>query len=368
MSNFSTLFTKLRDTVHQDEDKESSNTSKKRHTEPVVALKNEEKELRISSKRPREFQEPETQTTKDENDAIISKSKIRPFIPPKDYKDMSIPLSFLCIGAQKAGTTWLHEILRTHPNICLPRNCKEVHFWDWYRGKGLGWYSRQFIQSSCTTTRTHDSLHAIFHPATVYGEITPCYAILPEATIQEIQYLFPNLKIIFIARNLVDRAWSAILMELRHASRGIQPGEFPSSTQTTTPVYNAMEDPTQYKIEYFMQRLCHSTHTSRSNYSQALRTWLKYFPSQQIIILHYSDISNHPHQFMEQVCKHIGIEYIQNKTFQDKDLYRKVNQGTGPTLNYPIPAQVQKQFEEYLQPYQDDFNLLLRELHYSWQL
>ena len=36
---------------------------------------------------------------------------------------------FLCIGAQKAGTSWLDVMLRQHPGVFLPP-MKEVHFYD----------------------------------------------------------------------------------------------------------------------------------------------------------------------------------------------------------------------------------------------
>ena len=35
---------------------------------------------------------------------------------------------FIGIGAQKAGTTWLHRNLQLHPQIWMPR--KEVHYFD----------------------------------------------------------------------------------------------------------------------------------------------------------------------------------------------------------------------------------------------
>ena len=37
--------------------------------------------------------------------------------------------SFVCIGAQKAGTTWLYDNLRPHPEVWLPQ-VKEIHFFD----------------------------------------------------------------------------------------------------------------------------------------------------------------------------------------------------------------------------------------------
>ena len=38
-------------------------------------------------------------------------------------------LDFVCIGAQKAGTTTLHDVLKEHPDIYLPPR-KEAHFFD----------------------------------------------------------------------------------------------------------------------------------------------------------------------------------------------------------------------------------------------
>ena len=37
--------------------------------------------------------------------------------------------NFLCIGAQKSGTTWLYYNLKEHPQIWLPLY-KEIHYFD----------------------------------------------------------------------------------------------------------------------------------------------------------------------------------------------------------------------------------------------
>ena len=36
---------------------------------------------------------------------------------------------FLCIGSQKAGTSWLFEQIRQHPDIWMPP-IKELHYFD----------------------------------------------------------------------------------------------------------------------------------------------------------------------------------------------------------------------------------------------
>ncbi|MFL5992247.1 MAG: hypothetical protein ACJ73W_09685, partial [Rubrobacteraceae bacterium] len=41
---------------------------------------------------------------------------------------MTFP-EYIGIGAQKAGTTWLHRNLQAHPGIWMPRE-KELHYFD----------------------------------------------------------------------------------------------------------------------------------------------------------------------------------------------------------------------------------------------
>src|SRR2546423_15293863 len=42
---------------------------------------------------------------------------------------MSSGPDFLCIGAQRAGTGWLYEQLRNHPDFWMPP-MKELHYFD----------------------------------------------------------------------------------------------------------------------------------------------------------------------------------------------------------------------------------------------
>ena len=51
---------------------------------------------------------------------------------------------FLCVGAQKAGTTTLQKLLGNHPNIYLPAQ-KELQFFSINYDKGLDWYGNHFL-------------------------------------------------------------------------------------------------------------------------------------------------------------------------------------------------------------------------------
>ncbi len=48
---------------------------------------------------------------------------------------------FVVIGAQRAGTTWLYECLKAHPDVFLP-DTKELHFFDHHFDKGESYYRR----------------------------------------------------------------------------------------------------------------------------------------------------------------------------------------------------------------------------------
>jgi hypothetical protein len=52
--------------------------------------------------------------------------------------------NFICVGAQRSGTTWLAGKMRSHHEILLPENKKEVHFFDRHYSRGLEWYKNFF--------------------------------------------------------------------------------------------------------------------------------------------------------------------------------------------------------------------------------
>jgi hypothetical protein len=285
-------------------------------------------------------------------------------IPPRkkrriqDLSQLTVKVSFLGIGAQKAGTTWLHEMLRKHPDLCLPEQ-KEIHFWDWpkNRRKGLGWYSDQFQQGPKEKLR---------------GEITPCYCALSEDDICEIKDIFPDLKIIFIARDIVDRAYSALVMELRNSVRGIPAGNFAIEDNVNKKDLDRFErdaNPSKYSDDYFMDRLRHSTHRERNDYAKALRSWLKFIPESNLLILNYDDISSKPKETLEDVCNHLGVQ-VQPllDVLSNRELTSRVNATPRTAKGSSLRLSLRRKMEVELNPLITEFNGLLSDLNHSWKL
>jgi hypothetical protein len=107
---------------------------------------------------------------------------------------MTLP-SFIGIGAERCGTTWLHLLLRQHPKVYMPSRRKELDFFNRNYDKGREWYESFFP----------DPQDAVAYKA--IGEISPGYLGFPEAaermaSVQSIR------KLIAILRNPVDRAYS----------------------------------------------------------------------------------------------------------------------------------------------------------------
>ena len=112
---------------------------------------------------------------------------------------MKDKLSFFVIGAQKAGTTSIHNILSKHPKLCLP-TIKETHFFSKNENyiKGNKWYYSWFDNMSDK----------------ILGEVDPEYLYYPEAA-KRIKKNFTNPKFIVVLRHPMERAYSHYLMSVR---------------------------------------------------------------------------------------------------------------------------------------------------------
>lgn len=177
---------------------------------------------------------------------------------------------FLGVGVGKAGTTWLYENLKIHPELYLPE-IKELHY---FAGSNF-----------------HQSLRAYlryFKPGLgkVKGEISPSYAPLPLGRIRFIRRLIPDVKIVFLLRNPVDRAWS-------HAKFHLVNGKEEE--------YESIPPDSFY--ETFRTWRCRVS----GEYTFLLRNWESFFPSEQIFIGFFEDIASRPQQLLEELFRFLGV-------------------------------------------------------------
>ena len=140
---------------------------------------------------------------------------------------------FLCIGAHKGGTTWLYQQLDSHPAFWMPP-FKELHYFDQLSNVERASSPRcrderdlRFLESiknlSAKPYIDLENYARLFEPkgSLLSGDISPNYSTLTNGVIRRVVGYFSPLKVIFLARDPVERVWSHLSMEVRY--RQIEP-------------------------------------------------------------------------------------------------------------------------------------------------
>ncbi|MEL7408964.1 MAG: sulfotransferase, partial [Cyanobacteria bacterium J06558_2] len=145
----------------------------------------------------------------------------------------------------------------------------------------------------------------------ITGDITPLYYQLPESEIKYIKDLLPDLKIIILLRNPIDRAWSKAKMNLcQHQGRklkDISQEEF----------YN------NFSKEY----------EQLSSYMSLIKQWKKYFSDKNIYIGYYDKLVANPSLLFDEICGFLQIEYDLLPSDRRNKLSARVN--VGVKINIP---------------------------------
>ena len=134
---------------------------------------------------------------------------------------------FLCVGSQKGGTSWLYRQLALHPDFWMPP-IKEIHYFDKLsRNKRLSPPRCRDERDVCflesmksLSSRPNIDLEnygrLFMHKGSLLsGDISPGYSTLSDEIIERVVGYFRNLKVIFLARDPVERAWSQLSMGVR---------------------------------------------------------------------------------------------------------------------------------------------------------
>jgi len=246
---------------------------------------------------------------------------------------------FLCIGAQRSGTSWLYENLRAHPHAWLPP-IKEIQYFNsldkplrrklnvyfrHLRGRilddfhekrplaNLSWDIRYFLGR-----RSDDWYKGLFRPAAnqVAGEISPDYAALELDEIEHIHKLNPKLKIIYLMRDPIERSWSGATKDLaRQRRRHLE----------------AVPD------DELLKKLSGPGTMARSNHILVLEKWSSIFGSGQIFIGFFDDVEKKPEELVGNIYRFLGLS--NSADYIPANLDKKVN--AAGEYKSPIPMRFQ---------------------------
>lgn len=100
--------------------------------------------------------------------------------------------NFIFIGTQRSASTWIFNCCLEHPEIFVPQ-IKDTEFFSNYYSYGLDYYKKYFIYS------------ALYKAV---GEISPD-CLYHKKCAERIHRHFPDIKLIMVLRNPINRAFSA---------------------------------------------------------------------------------------------------------------------------------------------------------------
>ena len=206
---------------------------------------------------------------------------------------------FLCIGAHKAGTTWLYQQLDSHPDFWMPP-VKELHYFDQLSRVQRAAHprcrderDRRFLDRlkslSAEAGIDLENYGRLFEPkvSLVSGDISPNYSTLNNKVVQQVVGYFRNLKVIFLARDPVERVWSHLSMEVHY--RQIEPFDVTN-------------------IDEVNRNLLRRGMLLRSYPSAVVARWKRYFDPEQFRVYFFDDLQRNPAELRRSILRFLGAD------------------------------------------------------------
>jgi len=269
------------------------------------------------------------------------------------YKEVTSPLrllpDFLIIGAQRCGTTSLYYYLMEHPQI-VPGTAKELHFFDERYAKGMRWYRAQFP----TTVQKYYAEH-IRKRDFITGEATPAYLLHPYAA-ERISKVLPDVKLIVLLRNPVDRAYSQHWLMTRVNGETLS---FEEALEREQAVINSEREKILADGNRSSQTFRSFSYLTRGMYVDQLQNWMNYYPKERFLILKSEDMYKNPTDAIKQTLEFLGLpgqNITTNKEYKQYRLAQKVGY-----QNNERPPKMKPETRQYLLDFFKPYNARLQE-------
>lgn len=230
----------------------------------------------------------------------------------------------LGLGAQKAGTTWVHALLSGHPD-CVAGPIKEKHYFDSVfgltgglrklrakqldqlvaAGKGDGPRARNLRELDAVIASPEPDHHGYLRfmarklgAGQVALDITPSYGRLDDDAFAQMAAI-PQARFLFLMRDPVARLWSSFRMDVAKRTEG---AEFEAICQDGLDAAFDMDD------EVFIQR---------ANYVETLERLERHVPEERRLVLFFEHLFTQEsvdrlHDFLGVARRPMGVAPAEN--------------------------------------------------------
>jgi Sulfotransferase domain len=247
--------------------------------------------------------------------------------------------AFIVIGGQRCGTTSIFKSLAEHPQVLAPPVDKGTDYYTMHYSRGLDWYRGHFPLRRTGAARDSDLGPAVAFEACTYYMFHP-YAI------ERLARDFPDIKLVAMLRDPVERAFSAYKHEL---ARGYE---------TETDFRQALEledervageaerlrDPDHHSFAYR-----HHAYRRRGQFAEQLERVFDHYPSEQVHVMRSEDFFTDPAAEFRTLSDFLGLGRFEPTAFEQHNA----------RPSKPMPSDAQAFLEEHYAPHEQRLAALL---------
>jgi hypothetical protein len=201
------------------------------------------------------------------------------------------------VGAQKAGTSWLYWQLEPHPDFWMPP-VKELHYLNtlnrtrrFHPPRSKDECDYCFLESmknlSAQSYIDLQNYGELFRHkgALLSGDVSPAYSTLSDEVIDRVVDYFPNMEVIFLARDPVERAWSQLSM-------GVRLGMISRFDATDA--------------EEVIRNLLNPGVLARSHPNKTVARWKRYVRPENFRVYFFDDLKENPAELRRSILRFLG--------------------------------------------------------------
>jgi hypothetical protein len=191
------------------------------------------------------------------------------------------------LGAQKCGTSSLHNYLTQHPGVTAPLR-KEVHYFDVNYARGEAWYRGHFGRQGEPGLNLDSSPYYLFHPA------------VPARMHQ----LLPDARLVVLLRDPARRAYSHYWHE---RDKGREDLSFEAAIDAEPQrLGRSGQQLADGEIERSREHQLHS-YLARGRYAEQLERWFGFYPRASIHVLRFEDFARDPLAGLNDTLSFLGL-------------------------------------------------------------
>jgi len=193
----------------------------------------------------------------------------------------------------KAGTTSLFAYLEGHPQLA-PSLEKEVHYFDMNFHRGPGWYARQFPRPQGHAAAA----------APLPFESSPYYLFEPRVPAR-IRELVPDVKLVILLRDPVDRAFSHYHNNRRLGRENLsfEDAIDAEEERLAGEEERLLSDPRAVSLVHKRY-----SYLRRGLYAEQLLRWRACFPAEQLLVIDAGRLFADPRGVLAEVLAFIGAD------------------------------------------------------------